>query len=133
MSADDRTRAPARREPASAGTMLVVCGACGASLDASPTPDGSAESSLRTSLRPGQVLAAVGGQQPMGVELDGLTPREREIVVMLLQGYRVKSITRLLGIASSTVNNHLRTVRMKYGVASQAELVERLREHGPKE
>jgi DNA-binding CsgD family transcriptional regulator len=131
MNPEDPGPGSAAVAAGSEGPCVVVCGACGASLDASSSPGAPTEPLFRTALRTGQVLATTGGHSPVGVELDGLTPREQEIVSMLLQGYRVKTITRLLGIASSTVNNHLRTVRMKYGVASQAELIEVLRGRGP--
>jgi DNA-binding NarL/FixJ family response regulator len=55
-----------------------------------------------------------------------LTPREREVVRMVTDGYRVSTIARELGLAASTVRNHLSAIFQKLGVGSQGELVERL-------
>jgi DNA-binding CsgD family transcriptional regulator len=55
-----------------------------------------------------------------------LTPREREVVRMVTDGYRVATIARELGLAASTVRNHLSAIFHKLGVANQSQLVERL-------
>jgi DNA-binding CsgD family transcriptional regulator len=58
---------------------------------------------------------------------ESLSPREREIVELLLQGLRVPSIAARLYLSHHTVRNHLRTIFAKCEVRSQRELVERLR------
>jgi DNA-binding NarL/FixJ family response regulator len=63
--------------------------------------------------------------------LEDLTDRQREILVRLLRGDRVPTISRGMHLATSTVRNHLTTVYRKVGVHSQAELIERL--HSPNE
>jgi DNA-binding NarL/FixJ family response regulator len=60
-------------------------------------------------------------------ELAGLSDREREIVLALLQGHRVPGIARALHISPHTVRNHLKSVFRKLGVHSQAALVQKLR------
>ncbi|TPG48050.1 helix-turn-helix transcriptional regulator [Sphingomonas glacialis] len=45
-----------------------------------------------------------------------LTPREREIVLLLGQGYQEKQIARLLRITPVTVNDHLKHARERCGV-----------------
>jgi DNA-binding CsgD family transcriptional regulator len=55
-----------------------------------------------------------------------LTPREREVVRMVTDGYRVSTIARELGLAASTVRNHLSAIFHKLNVANQSQLVERL-------
>jgi DNA-binding NarL/FixJ family response regulator len=45
---------------------------------------------------------------------------------MVTDGYRVSTIARELGLAASTVRNHLSAIFQKLGVGSQGELVERL-------
>jgi PAS domain S-box-containing protein len=55
-----------------------------------------------------------------------LTPREREVVRLVTDGYRVSTIARELGLAPSTVRNHLSAIFHKLGVANQSQLVERL-------
>lgn len=60
-------------------------------------------------------------------ELGLLTSRQWEIANRIAQGQRVPTIARDLYISQSTVRNHLAAIFQKFGVHSQAELVERLR------
>lgn len=73
-------------------------------------------------------FAAVG--DPLSIAFGelaaGLTPREREVVQMVTDGYRVSTIARQLGLAASTVRNHLSAIFHKLGVANQSQLVEAL-------
>jgi DNA-binding NarL/FixJ family response regulator len=59
--------------------------------------------------------------------LRDLTPREWEVVGLLLAGERVPSIARSLFLSQSTVRNHLSSVFRKTGMHSQQELLRRLR------
>jgi DNA-binding CsgD family transcriptional regulator/PAS domain-containing protein len=59
--------------------------------------------------------------------LEDLTPREWEVVSLLLAGERVPSIARSLFLSQSTVRNHLSSVFRKTGMHSQQELLRRLR------
>lgn len=52
-----------------------------------------------------------------------LTPREREIVILLGQGFQEKQIARLLRISPTTVNDHLKHARERCGVHKSAQLV----------
>lgn len=56
-----------------------------------------------------------------------LSPRESEIVGLLLEGHRVVSISTELCVSEHTVRNHLKSVFRKLNVHSQAELVRRAR------
>jgi DNA-binding CsgD family transcriptional regulator len=58
---------------------------------------------------------------------DSFTPRERDIVRLLLQGLRVPSIATALYLSQHTVRNHLRTIFAKCDVNSQRALIEQLR------
>ncbi len=58
---------------------------------------------------------------------DTLTPRETEIVRLLLQGMRVANIAETLFLSRHTVRNHLRAIFTKVGVRSQTDLVAKLR------
>lgn len=60
-------------------------------------------------------------------ELTSLTTREHEIVLRLVTGQRVATIARALFLSESTVRNHLTAIFRRFGVHSQAELLERLR------
>lgn len=54
--------------------------------------------------------------------LDRLTSREREIVIAVAQGLSFKQAARKIGVAPSTVANHLYRVYRKLGVYSRTEL-----------
>lgn len=54
--------------------------------------------------------------------LDRLTRREREIVDTVTQGLSFKQAARKIGVAPSTVANHLYRIYRKLGVASRTEL-----------
>lgn len=54
---------------------------------------------------------------------ENLTPREEEILTWLTKGYRSKEIADALGIATQTVNVHLRNIYEKLHVRSRAEAV----------
>ena len=60
-------------------------------------------------------------------ELSELSARQWEILSRLLEGERVPSIARNLFISPSTVRNHLSMIFQRFGVHSQAELLEKLR------
>jgi DNA-binding NarL/FixJ family response regulator len=59
--------------------------------------------------------------------LDQLTSREREVLLAMLQGYRVPSVAQHLGISPNTVRNHLRSIFHKLGVNSQTALIAKVR------
>jgi DNA-binding CsgD family transcriptional regulator len=60
-------------------------------------------------------------------ELDSLSPRESEVVKLLMEGHRVSTIARALFISPHTVRNHLQAAYRKSGVKSQVELIEMLK------
>jgi DNA-binding NarL/FixJ family response regulator len=60
--------------------------------------------------------------------VDVLSPRQAEIAERLAAGKRVPTIAREAGLSQSTVRNHLSQIFQKFGVASQAELIEVLHE-----
>jgi DNA-binding CsgD family transcriptional regulator len=53
---------------------------------------------------------------------DVLTPRECEVVKLVLRGYSTKSVSQSLGISPGTVKVHRENIYAKLGVSSQAEL-----------
>lgn len=52
-----------------------------------------------------------------------LTPREREVIQLLAEGYRNKRIAQKLGISVKTVETHRTTLMRKIGVRSIVDLV----------
>ncbi|MFP5042641.1 response regulator [Parasediminibacterium sp. JCM 36343] len=55
-----------------------------------------------------------------------LTTRENDVVNELLKGLTYKEIAAVLGISSSTVNDHLKNVYVKMGVRTKSELIAKL-------
>jgi DNA-binding NarL/FixJ family response regulator len=55
-----------------------------------------------------------------------LTPREQNIVDLILAGAANKTIAAALGIREQSVKNRLTALYRKYGVASRLELVVKL-------
>ncbi|WPE19309.1 hypothetical protein ShzoTeo12_04730 [Shinella zoogloeoides] len=64
------------------------------------------------------------------LSLAGLSPRERQIALLLIDGGCAKTISRDLTIAPGTVRNHIKTVYRKLGLHSQVELMAAVREAG---
>lgn len=54
----------------------------------------------------------------------GLTSREREVTMLLLQGYSMPQISERLFISLDTVRTHMRHIYQKAGVHSKVELIE---------
>lgn len=52
-----------------------------------------------------------------------LTTRQLEIVQLLVNGFRVKQVARILEIGRGTVNEHLSCAREKIGVTTREELI----------
>ena len=59
-----------------------------------------------------------------------LSPREREILQMLAQGYSSKEIAEKLVISPSTVHTHRSNLMSKLGLTTRHELIQFAREHG---
>jgi two-component system, NarL family, response regulator LiaR len=68
-----------------------------------------------------ETLAADGGEQP----IDRLTPREREVLVLIGRGFANKRIAQELELSEKTVKTHVGHVLAKLGVSdrTQAALV----------
>jgi DNA-binding NarL/FixJ family response regulator len=69
--------------------------------------------------------AASGGPTPAS-----LTPREREVMGLLVQGHSNKEIAHRLGVEVVTVALHLRSIYRKLGVTSRTQAVRMAMEQG---
>jgi DNA-binding NarL/FixJ family response regulator len=56
-----------------------------------------------------------------------LSPREREVLDLLVEGYRVSQVAKMLFRSQHTVRNHLKSIFRKLEVGSQEDLVARAR------
>lgn len=57
-----------------------------------------------------------------------LTPRERAVFLLLLEGYTLKESAKRLSVKYSTVNTHMTGIYKKLNVNSRAELIIRYRD-----
>jgi len=64
-----------------------------------------------------ETLSADGGEEP----LDRLTPREREVLILVGRGFPNKLIARELGLAEKTVKTHVSHVLAKLGVTDRTQ------------
>ena len=62
--------------------------------------------------------------------VEGLTRRERQVLVALCQGSANKQIARLLGISEKTVKAHLTNIFARVGVADRTQAVLWAQRHG---
>jgi len=70
--------------------------------------------------------ASAAELEPLRLALYDLTPREREVVRLLVRGETNDEIARMLWISRYTVKDHVKAVYAKLGVASRAELSAKL-------
>jgi DNA-binding CsgD family transcriptional regulator len=88
------------------------------------------EDHLRRILREVEAAGLARSSQPGDSALrdtpnfDDLSPREVEIVTRMYRGERVAAIAKSLYLSPSTVRNHLCSIYRKFGIHSQAELIE---------
>lgn len=76
----------------------------------------------------GKRLGITEDEKRKRVEL--LTPREREVYHLLLQGYTLKESAKLLSLKYSTVNTHMTGIYRKLEVSSRAEFIINYRDIG---
>ena len=62
-------------------------------------------------------------EAPQNATIGSLTEREREVLAWTAVGWRQADIADSLGLSKRTVENHLRNVRLRLGVATTAEAV----------
>jgi DNA-binding NarL/FixJ family response regulator len=74
-------------------------------------------------------IMSLGGSAPAS-PLDGLTPREREVLTALSAGQRNSEIARNLGMAEKTVRNHVSSILLKLQVSDRTAAALKAREAG---
>jgi DNA-binding CsgD family transcriptional regulator len=105
------------------------------SVDAVAVPTSSGWVTLHAALPEGKadgrvaiVLERAASRQTTAVRLeaDGVTPREREVAMLLAQGRSNPEIAEALVLSPYTVQDHIKNLFEKTGVSSRQELVARL-------
>ena len=72
-----------------------------------------------------QISASENDRQ---MRVEQLTPRERDLFLLLLEGFTLKESAKQLLIKYSTANTHMTSIYKKLGVKSRAELIINYRE-----
>lgn len=73
---------------------------------------------------------ATADDEQLRAALGHLSSKEQEVVLLLLDGHRVRGIADQLFLSQHTVRNHLKRIFAKLGVSSQGELVQLCRGSG---
>jgi len=81
--------------------------------------------------RPGETVIVIGPAKPeevawLNVAAYGLSPREEEVVALLVRGYTNREVSWALFISEHTVQRHLSNIFEKVGVRSRKNLLKRL-------
>lgn len=77
----------------------------------------------------GELLAAARRSRAPG-ERRALTPRDREVLLLLAKGLTLREIGQRLGVVEKTVETYRRRLGIFFHVGSRAAVVERAREQG---
>jgi DNA-binding NarL/FixJ family response regulator len=80
----------------------------------------------------GRFSRDLGGEKkdPDADKIETLTPREREIVGLVSDGFNGEKIARQLGISEATVRNHLTSILAKLDLSNKFELAVYALRHG---
>lgn len=66
---------------------------------------------------------AISMARSMSARLDGLTPREREVLELIVEGYRNADIAQRLDIGPGTVKSHVKHILAKLGAVNRSQVV----------
>jgi DNA-binding NarL/FixJ family response regulator len=76
-----------------------------------------------------QMAGFIQRSVPEGAAVEGLSPRERQVLVWLAQGMRQKEIAEQLGVGHTTVRTFLERAYAKLGATNRSEAVARFIQH----
>lgn len=81
-------------------------------------------------ITPRTIATLIEKRRGIEAQLDRLTPREKEVLRLMAQGYPSRSIAAELGISYTTVRTHIRGLGSKLAVHSKLEAIVKARELG---
>jgi DNA-binding NarL/FixJ family response regulator len=81
-------------------------------------------------ITPRAIATLLNKRKTMSVQLQSLTPRERDVLRRVAAGASSRDIARELGISYTTVRTHIRSLGRKLGVHSKLEASAKARELG---
>jgi two-component system response regulator DevR len=81
-----------------------------------------------TLITPRTIATLLNKRRTMDVQLESLTPREKEVLRLMAQGVSSRDIAADLGISYATVRTHIRSFGSKLGVHSKLEAIAKARE-----
>lgn len=73
---------------------------------------------------------AFAGDEDAGLPTPLLTPRQEEVLQLLLDGYTNKEIGRMLYLSEETVKNHVSSILRSFGVTTRTQAVLAANRHG---
>ena len=83
---------------------------------------------------PPEVMAAMADQPEVelqaGQSAPQFTPRQEEVLYLLLDGYANKEIGRMLSLSDETVKNHVTAILRRFGVTTRTQAVLAANRHG---
>lgn len=84
----------------------------------------------KTLITPRTIATLLLKQKAMQAQLERLTPREKEVLMLMAEGYASRAIAAELGISYTTIRTHIRSLGSKLAVHSKLEAIVKARELG---
>lgn len=84
----------------------------------------------RMLITPRTIATLLAKRREMDAQLERLTPREKEVLRLMAEGYPSRAIAAQLGISYTTVRTHIRALGSKLAVHSKLEAIVKARELG---
>ena len=81
-------------------------------------------------ITPRTIATLLAKRRSIEAQLERLTPREKEVLRLMAEGYPSRSIASDLGISYTTVRTHIRSLGAKLAVHSKLEAIVKARELG---
>jgi DNA-binding NarL/FixJ family response regulator len=81
-------------------------------------------------ITPRTIATLLAKRRSIEAQLERLTPREKEVLRLMAEGYPSRSIASELGISYTTIRTHIRSLGAKLAVHSKLEAIVKARELG---